>query len=476
MLALFGCARITGRTSKQCRERWCHHLDPSINKGAYNPEEDKIIVETQARLGNKWSQIAARLPGRTENSIKIRCKALQRKGSGSGNGNGNGNGNGGQALPNSPRANRKSSASASRSRASSAASASSGVSASSCVSAADSFADRQLSDAGEAPPENHASSPRTPVCSSPPVVAKFEASRSPFSSSSSSSMRHSSSTGTAQSTPQSPFFQSRRSGKGKELRFNAGSFAGPAGGGGSGSAVQTPFSVVARPSRAPPSVPMSTGDSSTNGWWWPWSRTSAMENQASTSPSLSASPWCAPTSVGPVKQEVALQAVPPAGSFMDYSSAEPAIAGDTCGSAFDGAAVPTTGLPRPPACGGAVAPPPLLQWFEYGLNTIVAQGGAGVDGSQMCVNQPPASSGRPSYGAGLMQSTLGESAVGGMKDEGEAVFGDFNALGVEDLKVAVGGDGGGDGDGDTAAPLRSCCSFLDLPAEGMVVGDMPLSW
>ncbi|CAN0567016.1 unnamed protein product, partial [Ectocarpus sp. 12 AP-2014] len=68
-----------GRTSKQCRERWCHHLDPSINKGAYTEEEDNIIIETQAKLGNRWSQIAARLPGRTENSIKIRCKALQRK-------------------------------------------------------------------------------------------------------------------------------------------------------------------------------------------------------------------------------------------------------------------------------------------------------------------------------------------------------------------------------------------------------------
>ncbi|CAN0427782.1 unnamed protein product, partial [Ectocarpus fasciculatus] len=68
-----------GRTSKQCRERWCHHLDPSINKGAYTEVEDDIIIETQAELGNRWSQIAARLPGRTENSIKIRCKALQRK-------------------------------------------------------------------------------------------------------------------------------------------------------------------------------------------------------------------------------------------------------------------------------------------------------------------------------------------------------------------------------------------------------------
>lgn len=27
-------AHMPGRTSKQCRERWCHHLDPSINRGA----------------------------------------------------------------------------------------------------------------------------------------------------------------------------------------------------------------------------------------------------------------------------------------------------------------------------------------------------------------------------------------------------------------------------------------------------------
>lgn len=30
-------AHMPGRTSKQCRERWCHHLDPSINRGTSWP-------------------------------------------------------------------------------------------------------------------------------------------------------------------------------------------------------------------------------------------------------------------------------------------------------------------------------------------------------------------------------------------------------------------------------------------------------
>lgn len=34
------------------------------------PEEEKLVVEMQAKLGNKWAKIASCLPGRTDNDVK----------------------------------------------------------------------------------------------------------------------------------------------------------------------------------------------------------------------------------------------------------------------------------------------------------------------------------------------------------------------------------------------------------------------
>ena len=70
--------QIEGRTPKQCRERWINHLDPSIKKGNWEPEEDEIILKTQNTLGNKWSMISKLCVGRTENAVKIRFKSLMR--------------------------------------------------------------------------------------------------------------------------------------------------------------------------------------------------------------------------------------------------------------------------------------------------------------------------------------------------------------------------------------------------------------
>ncbi|KAE9035177.1 hypothetical protein PR003_g10011 [Phytophthora rubi] len=69
-------AHIPGRTAKQCRERWRNHLDPSINKSPFTPEEDTIIQEGFEKMGNRWTQIAELLPGRTEDAVKLRWKAL----------------------------------------------------------------------------------------------------------------------------------------------------------------------------------------------------------------------------------------------------------------------------------------------------------------------------------------------------------------------------------------------------------------
>lgn len=71
--------QIVGRTAKQCRERWCCNLDPSIKRDKWSEEEDMKILTAQQEIGNKWSTIAQMLPGRTENAIKTRAKSLQRR-------------------------------------------------------------------------------------------------------------------------------------------------------------------------------------------------------------------------------------------------------------------------------------------------------------------------------------------------------------------------------------------------------------
>ena len=73
-------SQISGRTAKQCRERWWHHLDPCVKKGGWSEEEDLLILEQHAKIGNRWSAISKMLPGRTENAVKIRWKSLHRRG------------------------------------------------------------------------------------------------------------------------------------------------------------------------------------------------------------------------------------------------------------------------------------------------------------------------------------------------------------------------------------------------------------
>jgi len=60
------------RSYNQIRSRYNDHLEPSLIKTPWTEAEDIILVEEQSRIGNKWTQIAQKLPGRSTNQVKGR--------------------------------------------------------------------------------------------------------------------------------------------------------------------------------------------------------------------------------------------------------------------------------------------------------------------------------------------------------------------------------------------------------------------
>ncbi|XP_054820190.1 transcription factor WER-like [Prosopis cineraria] len=65
-------AKATGlkRCGKSCRLRWMNYLSPNVKRGDFSEEEDDLIIRLHNLLGNRWSLIAGRVPGRTDNQVK----------------------------------------------------------------------------------------------------------------------------------------------------------------------------------------------------------------------------------------------------------------------------------------------------------------------------------------------------------------------------------------------------------------------
>ncbi|XP_008797850.2 MYB-like transcription factor 4 [Phoenix dactylifera] len=58
------------RCGKSCRLRWINYLRPNVKRGNFEEDEEDLIIKLHALLGNRWSLIAGRLPGRTDNEVK----------------------------------------------------------------------------------------------------------------------------------------------------------------------------------------------------------------------------------------------------------------------------------------------------------------------------------------------------------------------------------------------------------------------
>ena len=71
--------QVKGRLGKQVRERWYNHLDPMLKKGPWAPQEDVLLLQLQAKMGNRWCEIAKNITGRSENAVKNRWNSAQRR-------------------------------------------------------------------------------------------------------------------------------------------------------------------------------------------------------------------------------------------------------------------------------------------------------------------------------------------------------------------------------------------------------------
>lgn len=67
------------RSSRQIKVRYVNHLSPDLKKSKFDKNEDDMILNLYAKLGNNWSQYVKFLKGRTPKKIKSRYLSLLNK-------------------------------------------------------------------------------------------------------------------------------------------------------------------------------------------------------------------------------------------------------------------------------------------------------------------------------------------------------------------------------------------------------------
>ncbi|KAK6788876.1 hypothetical protein RDI58_012675 [Solanum bulbocastanum] len=72
-------SKFKDKTTRQCRRRWFTYLNSDFKKGGWTPEEDMLLCEAQKIFGNRWTEIAKVVSGRTDNAVKNRFTTLCKK-------------------------------------------------------------------------------------------------------------------------------------------------------------------------------------------------------------------------------------------------------------------------------------------------------------------------------------------------------------------------------------------------------------